>query len=280
MGILNFYNVDKLFLNELTVRDTLEIHAINIKQATIVNSTFAHIPNRGFTFSRAKSLEITDSYFSRIARGSIVVDKTKEVLVSYNQMTVNALEIVVAKDGSKLSIYCNRLLNQPISPECIRTTTTTTPTPETNRPKMVMADFPDHAVPYNDKNNSEDKDSEKGYLYEIIGGAIGGLLVIIIILLLIILLRKRDNYKSTAQENLVDTTTSLNGVQFGSKSGVDKVDSDKVENKQNETKETDSLILGNEDIRAEEEDEDDDDAGPKFASPIWLEEIQRNKIFN
>ena len=63
--------------------------------------------------------------------------------------------------------------------------------------------------------------------------------------MLIILLRKRNNYKSTAQENLVDTTTSLNGVQFGSKSGVDKVDSDnKVENKQNETKETDSLILG------------------------------------
>ena len=63
--------------------------------------------------------------------------------------------------------------------------------------------------------------------------------------MLIILLRKRNNYKSTAQENLVDTTTSLNGVQFGSKSGVDKVDSDnKTENKQNETKETDSLILG------------------------------------
>ena len=38
--------------------------------------------------------------------------------------------------------------------------------------------------------------------------------------------------------------------------------------------------IGNEDIRAEEEDEDDEDKGPKFASPIWLEEIQRNKIFN
>ena len=96
-----------------------------------------------------------------------MVDKTREVLVSYNQMTVNALEIVVAKDGSKLSIFCNRLLNQPISPECIRTTTTTTttttpapPTTET-RPKMVMADFPDHAVLYNDKSNSKDGDSEK-----------------------------------------------------------------------------------------------------------------------
>ena len=43
----------------------------------------------------------------------------------------------------------------------------------------------------------------------------------------------------------MDTTTSLNGVQFGSKSGVDKIEQDnQVENKQNETKETDSLILG------------------------------------
>ena len=43
----------------------------------------------------------------------------------------------------------------------------------------------------------------------------------------------------------MDTTTSLNGVQFGSKSGVDKMEQDnQVENKQNETKETDSLILG------------------------------------
>ena len=39
-------------------------------------------------------------------------------------------------------------------------------------------------------------------------------------------------------------------------------------------------LLGNEDIRAEDEDDEDDDKGPKFASPIWLEEIQRNKIFN
>ena len=39
------------------------------------------------------------------------------------------------------------------------------------------------------------------------------------------------------------------------------------------------IFLGNEDIRADEDDEDED-KGPKFASPIWLEEIQRNKIFN
>ena len=44
---------------------------------------------------------------------------------------------------------------------------------------------------------------------------------------------------------MVDTTTSLNGVQFGSKPAVDKIENDnQVENKQNETKETDSLILG------------------------------------
>ena len=77
---------------------------------------------------------------------------------------------------------------------------------------------------------------------EVIGGCIGGLLLIIIVLLLY-LVRKRSTDKSPVQENLVDTTTSLNGVQFGSKPGqMDK--DDQEEHKPNETKETDSLILG------------------------------------
>ena len=80
-------------------------------------------------------------------------------------------------------------------------------------------------------------------MYEIIGGAIGGLLVIIILILVFLLLRKRNNDKSPVQENLVETTTSLNGVQFGSKPGqLDK--DEQEENTPKETKETDSLILG------------------------------------
>merc|ERR1719412_321622 len=82
---LDFYNVDQLIFNELTVQDTLKIRATNVKEAKITNSRFAHIPVRGFIISRAKRVEIRDSYFSRISRKSIVVDDTKEVLVYNNQ---------------------------------------------------------------------------------------------------------------------------------------------------------------------------------------------------
>ena len=144
---------------------------MNVKEAKIINSTFAHVPIRGFTVSRAKSLEIQNSYFSRITRKSIVVDDTNDVLIAYNQMTINALEVVVAKDGSKLSIYCNRLLNQVPSPECIRTTTTTTTTTttmtttETNRPRMVKAEFPDHEVIYNDESNQSYPENTYNTMY-------------------------------------------------------------------------------------------------------------------
>ena len=142
-----------------------------MKEAKIINSTFAHVPIRGFTVSRAKSVEIQNSYFSRIARKSIVVDKTNEVLVAHNQMTINALEVVVAKDGSRLSIACNRLLNQSPSPECMTTTTpattsttTTTTTTDTNRQRMVKAEFPEHAVLHRDETKNGNKGSEKVHL--------------------------------------------------------------------------------------------------------------------
>jgi hypothetical protein len=62
-----------------------------------------------------------------------LVEKTKEVYVSFNEMTINALEVVYATDGSHLFISCNRILNRPISPECSKVTTTipTTTTTET-----------------------------------------------------------------------------------------------------------------------------------------------------
>ena len=86
--------------------------------------------------------------------------------------------------------------------------------------------------------------SLQGFTNEIIiGGVTGGLLVIIIVILIVLLLRKQNINKSPVQENLVENTTSLNGVQFGSKSG--QMDKDhNEENKPNEPKETDSLVLG------------------------------------
>lgn len=129
---LEFNNVEKLWLDNLFIEDTLKLSATNVKEVHLVNSTFAHIPRRGFDVSRALSLNIRNSKFLNVVPQSIVVEKTKEVTVVRNEMSFNAFEVVYAKDGSHLMISCNRLFGKPISPECSRlpiTTTTTTPEP-------------------------------------------------------------------------------------------------------------------------------------------------------
>ena len=142
------------------ITDTLKIRATNVKEAKITNSRFAHIPVRGFIISRAKRVEIRDSYFSRISRKSIVVDDTKEVLVYNNQMTVNTFQVVYAKDGSLLSLSCNRLLNQVPTPECTRTTTTTTtttPKPTTTTTRWI----PQQEITGRSKSESAPEESNK-----------------------------------------------------------------------------------------------------------------------
>jgi hypothetical protein len=78
----------------------------------------------------------------------VVVEKTKEVYVSFNEMSINALEAVYATDGSHLFISCNRILNRPISPECSKVTTTipttTTTTTTTKRVSSTSALPPIH----------------------------------------------------------------------------------------------------------------------------------------
>lgn len=76
---LHFYNVQEISFTNLFVQDTFKMHAENIKEARIANSTFAHIPPKGMIISQANLLDIQDSTFMRVARQSIVVEKTKKV---------------------------------------------------------------------------------------------------------------------------------------------------------------------------------------------------------
>ena len=260
---LNFHNVERLHFNEINVQDTLKIRAMNVKEVKIVNSTFAHIPTRGVQVSRAKLVDISGSTFSRISRRSIVVEKIKEVMVIDNQMTVNALEVVYAKDGSHLMISCNRLLNQRVSTDCSQTTTTTTTTTTTatttRRTVVLSPGYSDSIVKDNGKETNDG-----GHLPEIIGGVIGGLLIITIVLLVLILRKKREADGSKANGIEAAKVTSENGFEK-----VEEAPAPVGTEAGEEPKETDSL-LGS----------DDEDDRPKFASPIWLEEIQKNKIFN
>ena len=57
---------------------------------------------------------------------SVVVEKTKVVEVMNNQFSASALQVISYKDGSSVFISCNRLLGDYIKPECFTTTTVTT----------------------------------------------------------------------------------------------------------------------------------------------------------
>ena len=84
------------------------------------------------------SIRFRQSTFLRLSPHSVVVDKTKKVTVVKNVMSVNAIEAVYAKDGSHLMISCNRLVGQPVSPECTWTTPTSTTTTTTTTPKPFL----------------------------------------------------------------------------------------------------------------------------------------------
>ena len=77
----DFYNVEQIYMANLFVPDTFKFHAENIKKAIIANSTFAHIPNKGFQVIHASLLDIQNTTFIRVSRQSIIIEKTNKVRI-------------------------------------------------------------------------------------------------------------------------------------------------------------------------------------------------------
>ena len=297
---LEFYNVEQLLFNKIFVEDTLKLRATNVKEARFIKSTFEHIPPNGFQISRAKILDIRDSNFLRVSPKSIVVEKTKDVTVLKNEMTINALEVVYAKDGSHLMISCNRLLGQPISPECSKTTTTTTTTTTQPPPPFLLNQG--NLREGNVRNGAgEDRgatDPFRGLLPELIAGAVAGLVIITIAILLFIcfIRRKKKNreeegggylaaapipspLKEKKEEELekAAAVSPVKAAPVNAETASPPVVTPKPSPRMNgkkEAQESDSLLAV-----PGASDEDDDDK-PKFSSPIWLEDLHKNKIFN
>ena len=235
--------------------------------------TFAHIPVHGFEISRARLVEIRDSVFSRVSPRSVVVERTKEVYVTYNEMTINALEAVYATDGSHLFISCNRILNRPISPECSRTTTTTTTTTTsttTTTPTPIM----DLDAPLGSKGrHDESEKSDSGISGEMIGGIVIGVLVVVALVLIFVLFNRRRQLQkpvdsTTPEEKPEKTTTTVTSTSAETGPAEEKEALLAVEEKD---------VVGEPSVPDEIEEVD---IRPKFASPIWIDEIQKNKIFN
>eukprot|EP00096_Caligus_rogercresseyi_P011257 TRINITY_DN4375_c0_g1_i1.p2 TRINITY_DN4375_c0_g1~~TRINITY_DN4375_c0_g1_i1.p2 ORF type:complete len:369 (+),score=96.99 TRINITY_DN4375_c0_g1_i1:132-1238(+) len=190
---LEFDNVESFRLNGLDVNETLRLTASNVKDAHIVGSYFKHIPPQGFVIKSAKDLLVKDSFFRYVEPRSILVEDAKSVLVMGNQMPINALQVVQAVDGSHLMISCNRLLEQPVSPECSKTTMTSTTTTSTTTTTFIPPIPVSKEFTPSSSSSAGPASIERrvGVTPEVVGGIIAGLLVIIFVLVILICLLKR-----------------------------------------------------------------------------------------
>ncbi|TRY69502.1 hypothetical protein TCAL_14241 [Tigriopus californicus] len=236
-----------------------------------VDATKAPIHFR-FQISRAKLLDIRDSTFLRVSKESIVVEKTTKVIVLMNEMTINALMVVTATDGSYLMISCNRLRGQPVSPECSKSTTTTTTTTSTLPPPPALLDNQEN-LRKGESIKSGDHDHEHSILPQLLGGVLGGIILILLIVIFFIcfMKRKRRNPPETVTDN--GTKPDVVEVEMDKDSGKPPTDSPEP------PKESDSLLEPPVPVQEGDEDDDDEDK-PRFSAPIWLDEIHKNKIFN
>jgi hypothetical protein len=177
-----------------------------------------------------------------------------------NEMTLDALNVVYAKDGSHLLISCNRLLGKTPTPECGWTTTTTTTTT-----RSTTRIYNEAVVNENNSQNTND------FIGEIIGGVISGILAIVAIILLILFLRQRKKLPHNSE--VIDHQPPTTATMVQETKNLPEKEKIPLEERV-------SLLTASEVGAEDEDDGEEEDQRPKIAKPIWLEEIQANKIFN
>lgn len=264
---INFYNVDTFSFIGLDVKEAIEVTADNVKEAKFIKSSFSHIPMNGISVSQAKSLEIRDCVFMRIQPRSVVAKNTKDVTIMNNQFNINAIKVVSAREGAHLYISCNRLLGESISPECVtrespsRTTMSTTTTTEaTTTTSSTTIIIQEKEV----ANQSTDNSNTMVYV-GIAAGVVGFLILILIIVLLWLYCRRRTGTKTETVEVAVvdEEVTKEETIEAEPETMPVLADPGELE-----------ALLGEEpEVRAES-------PKPRFKGPVWLEEINKNKLFN
>lgn len=272
--------VNSVKMEGLEVKDAMQIKTNRVKELLLTGNRFTHIPLPGFEIVHADKLVINDNYFHRISPGSITVKSAKEVEVINNQFSINADRVVDSSEGSRLYISCNRLLGQSISLECVTTTTTTTLAPSTtttttttSTTAVIMTTESKELMLGN--NNEEVKSAENGLSVELLIGLVVGVAVLILVLLIVVVILccRRRQQKAKAESKVKEDTEKLDILaekDDDKDSGNNSADTDSPE----PDPERQSL-LQTQDVNPLIEA-----AKPKFSSPVWLDEIQNNKIFN
>lgn len=279
---LEIDTVTSLALEGLDVTDALQISADRVKELILRRNRFNHIPLPGLEIINADKLVITDNYFHRISAGSITIKTAKVVEVINNQFSVNAVKVVKSSEGSRFYISCNRLLGAPQSPECVPTPTTT-PYPPPTTTRRTTTTLPTTSTTTMETTSERfdlmrtTDDETKSFLSEelLIGLVVGvAVLVLLLLAVVIILCCKKKKAKAKIVSNNVGEDAEKHDILVEKDEDQDSGNnSSESLPEQSPDPERESLI------QTETVNPLIEAAKPKFSSPVWLDEIQNNKIF-
>ena len=204
---------------------------------------------------------IKDCIFLRLNTGSITIKKTKQVEVINNELSINAIKAISATEGSHLFISCNRLLGDPVPPECLPTTTTST---TTTTMSTMETTFRTSSSALLSRLNQDSTDSPSSVTVETLAGVVTGALVVLTILIIVIVVlmwRRNKVITNTRSEDYI--LHSEDPVQPPSIPVPPPMPPaplyDPSHYKGLPSDQTSAL---------------------KLAHPVWLDEIQNNPIFN
>jgi len=284
----NMETVNSVKMEDLNVRDALQIKTNKVKEIIITKSNFTHIPLPGLEIRNADKLSIRDNYFHRISAGSVTVKSAKEVEVINNQFSINAIQVVKSNEGSRLYISCNRIIGESLSPECVTTTATpvltsarTTARMTTTTVSITTAARTGPETSSQLTTNDLKNEKEEFISMELLIGLVIGVALLVIVLLIVVIVlccKKQSRNKKTASScpDEAEKLEILAEKNDNNDSGNNSPCS--LESPLPQSPERQSLLQ--DDTNIENINSFIEASKPKFSSPVWLDEIQRNKIFN
>jgi len=284
----NMETVNSVKMENLYVSDALQIRTNKVKEIVIRSSNFTHIPLPGFEIRNADKLSISDSYFHRISAGSVTVKSAKEVEVINNQFSTNAIKVVRSSEGSRLYISCNRVLGESESPECVTTTRapTTSYTSPVSTLKMTTTTISITTAartgPETSSQLTNDLKTEKEEFIslELLIGLVVGVAVLVIVLLIVVIVlcckkrrtgRNKTPATSPDQAEKLEILAEKNDNTDSGNNSASSLESPRSPERQSLLQDDQNIENLNSLIEASK---------PQFSSPVWLDEIQKNKIFN
>ena len=234
-----------------------------MKYFLLESSTFSHLPPNSVTIERTSKVSIKDCIFLRLSSGSVKIKKTKQVEVINNELSINAIKAISASEGSHLFISCNRLLGDPIAPECLPTTTTTNTTTTMATMETTFLTSSSALLSRLDSNEGKDDSSDLVAVETLVGVVTGALVVLTILIIVIVVLVWRRNHfipSHRSEDYILHSEDPIHPPSIPVPPPMPPAPLyDPSQQKTMSGGQTSAL---------------------KIAHPVWLDEIQNNPIFN